>query len=479
MCFRRGQKTGGFIMRSKLSLITNLILFVVLCTVQSGRPVVMANYQIKHSDLNSNTGNPLGTGFTYQGRLQRNGSPVDDTCNFLFNLWNAESGGDQIGSDIALDSVPLSNGLFMVALDFGEGAFNGEARWLGISVQCSADVEVIFIGREVITATPYALYAATISDHSLYKRTVIVSPVGTPTENGLILVAGLDGITDASADNPYLVKIEPGIYDLSGTTEGTLNMKEYVDIEGSGEDVTKVTAPGYPDVFPGIPTIRGAANSELRYLTVESSGGVIGGSGSETLSLALNIHGNMRVSHVTAVAFGSTNNTGISIGFGASNLNVLVKDTRVVVNSPSDAIHCNGINVLLIRGLILDNIDVDVSGNCYALGIELTMSTATIRNSSVLVTGADQSVAIENKGLGTAGDEVYLDIYNSEITAADAVMWNNNVPDMTYYSDIFVNIASSLLAGGSIVSGSHEETIVVTCAGVYDEDFIFFPSTCP
>ncbi len=61
----------------------------------------------------------------------------------------------------------------------------------------------------------------------------MVGPVeGDPAASGTALLNALSGITGASEANPYLLKVEPGVYDL-GT--GTLRMKSFVDIEGSGE----------------------------------------------------------------------------------------------------------------------------------------------------------------------------------------------------------------------------------------------------
>jgi hypothetical protein len=57
------------------------------------------------------------------------------------------------------------------------------------------------------------------------KRTVVVSPTGTDTENGQALLNALNGITDASATKKYLIYIEPGTYDLGS---GTLQMKQHV-----------------------------------------------------------------------------------------------------------------------------------------------------------------------------------------------------------------------------------------------------------
>jgi len=49
-------------------------------------------------------------------------------------------------------------------------------------------------------------------------------------------VSAVNSVTDASASNPYLVVIGPGVYTLTQT----LVMKEYVEIVGSGENVTRL-----------------------------------------------------------------------------------------------------------------------------------------------------------------------------------------------------------------------------------------------
>ncbi len=57
-------------------------------------------------------------------------------------------------------------------------------------------------------------------------RTVVVSPVpNDPAASGTALLTALSNVTDASASNPYLLRIEPGIYDLGAST---LQMKEFV-----------------------------------------------------------------------------------------------------------------------------------------------------------------------------------------------------------------------------------------------------------
>ncbi|TFH41271.1 MAG: hypothetical protein E4G94_08230 [ANME-2 cluster archaeon] len=99
------------------------------------------------------------------------------------------------------------------------------------------------------------------------KRTVLVSPKSTAAESGTALLNALSKITDASATNSYLIIIEPGIYDIGSSA---LQMKSYVDIQGSGENVTKITGT-IDSLDSGV--VRGANNVEIRFLTIENTGG--------------------------------------------------------------------------------------------------------------------------------------------------------------------------------------------------------------
>ncbi len=99
-----------------------------------------------------------GTAFTYQGSLAKSGSEVSDTCNFNFALYDAASGGAQVGSTVSKTGIAVANGIFTVDLDFGGSAFTGDARYLDVQVQCSGDASMQQLSpRTALTAAPYAL----------------------------------------------------------------------------------------------------------------------------------------------------------------------------------------------------------------------------------------------------------------------------------------------------------------------------------
>ena len=98
----------------------------------------------------------VDSAFTYQGQLLENGAPANGPFDIEFKLWDAATGGNQIGNEIENDELPVVNGNFTVELDFGY-VFNGDDRWLQIAVN-----GVELSPRVEITATPYAISAGSI-----------------------------------------------------------------------------------------------------------------------------------------------------------------------------------------------------------------------------------------------------------------------------------------------------------------------------
>jgi len=99
----------------------------------------------------------VGTAFTYQGRLLYDGEPVDTTCDFRFTLWDAGTGGNDLGTTTVTAAV--QDGYFTVEVDFGQDVFTGDARWMSIGVRCPAGSEMWteLQGRVALNPAPYAL----------------------------------------------------------------------------------------------------------------------------------------------------------------------------------------------------------------------------------------------------------------------------------------------------------------------------------
>jgi len=103
----------------------------------------------------------LETTFSYQGRLTDAGNPANATYDMQFKLFDTPDvgGGVQQGSTITNGSVPVTNGSFSVALDFGAAVFNGSGRYLEIGVRLagSPNPYTLLSPRQPIFPTPYAI----------------------------------------------------------------------------------------------------------------------------------------------------------------------------------------------------------------------------------------------------------------------------------------------------------------------------------
>jgi hypothetical protein len=108
----------------------------------------------------------LGTAFTYQGELRSGTSPASGAHDLRFRLYDTQVGGAQQGTEQCFDNVPVADGRFTVALDFGS-QFAGQQRFLEVDVRadtglaCIDPTGFVTLGpRQPLAAAPYALFAA-------------------------------------------------------------------------------------------------------------------------------------------------------------------------------------------------------------------------------------------------------------------------------------------------------------------------------
>jgi hypothetical protein len=109
-----------------------------------------------------------GTSFTYQGRLNTDGTPYTGSAEFQFTLWDAASNGGQIAATTpASVIVGVTNGLFDTSLDFGAAAFPGADRWLQIEARTTIGSFTTLTPRQKVTPTPYAMRAGSVQTNGL------------------------------------------------------------------------------------------------------------------------------------------------------------------------------------------------------------------------------------------------------------------------------------------------------------------------
>ncbi len=143
-----------------VSLLCTVVIIGSVSTVmaQSGRPPTLRAPSVP-AGPGATQGVPLGAAFTYQGSLKNNGNPVHGACDMAFRLYDDPGAGNSVGSPITT-TVTVTNGLFTVALDFGN-VFTGDALWLDMQVRCPAGAGAYspLTPRQALTAAPYASYA--------------------------------------------------------------------------------------------------------------------------------------------------------------------------------------------------------------------------------------------------------------------------------------------------------------------------------
>jgi hypothetical protein len=241
-----------------VAMVSGLLLIMNTTLAQSSEPPLVPQ-------------GALGTAFTYQGQLKQNGAPITDNCSMAFRLYNQASSGSVIGNPITT-TVPITNGLFTVQLDFGASAFAGEARWLSIKVRCSGDGAYIDLGRQLLTPAPYSMYST--STGALLGRSIAAT---TPVAGQVLK---FDGSTWSPADDAIGT---PGSGDISAVYAGT-------GLSGGGTtgDVTLTVA------FAGSGSANTVARSDHNHWAATWSGSGTGltlSGGSIGLSASGNITG--------------------------------------------------------------------------------------------------------------------------------------------------------------------------------------------
>src|ERR1035438_7436891 len=123
-----------------------------------------------------------GTAFTYQGRLNSSGNPASGNYDFRFKLFVDSFGNTQAGSTVLTNGIPVTNGLFTVAIDFGAGMFTGTSYWLEVGVRTNgAGGYTSLAPLQALTPSPYAIFATGASSAATATTAVSATTATTAT----------------------------------------------------------------------------------------------------------------------------------------------------------------------------------------------------------------------------------------------------------------------------------------------------------
>ncbi len=96
------------------------------------------------------------TRFTYQGRLEFDGIPANGEYQFTVNLWDAAAGGSMLATWGPAVEVPVTNGIFILGVDFGLPYSEGLPRWIEVLVRPNSSADpFIPLGRQELTGSPH------------------------------------------------------------------------------------------------------------------------------------------------------------------------------------------------------------------------------------------------------------------------------------------------------------------------------------
>ncbi|MFN2513442.1 MAG: hypothetical protein ABR568_18725 [Pyrinomonadaceae bacterium] len=137
--------------------------------------------------------NAQTTSFPFQNTLPNEIRPATGTFEMELRLFDAATGGTQIGATVTIGDVAVKNRALAVQLDYGAEAFPGADRFVEISVRRSSDGHnndepfTIIATRLQILSVPYAIRAlsAASADNALNLDGVVASDFVQTTDTRL------------------------------------------------------------------------------------------------------------------------------------------------------------------------------------------------------------------------------------------------------------------------------------------------------
>ena len=285
-----------------------------------------------------------------------------------------------------------------------------------------------------------------------------------------------------SETNPCLLKIMPGVYDI-GTN--SLIMQSFVDLEGSGEFVTKITGSVVsPDLATPLGTLKCAPNMETRFITVENTGA--GGIRIALLSNILVPAERCYLSHITVLASGGDTNIGVA------NIQGFVQTSEVSITASGGTTSYGVYNKNTPRP-ILSFVTIRAEGaTAVNAAIYNESGNPTIRWARLFVTPVStaQNYGIYNDTGSVVMRDAFMSMTGSGCAAGCYGVYTlSSVPNRTTVIDqseisgstntivnganVIMNVGLSKLAGGPVSNSG-----TLKCVGSYNSTYDPLSPSC-
>jgi hypothetical protein len=192
-----------------------------------------------------------------------------------------------------------------------------------------------------------------------FTRTVIVSPVvGSPLESGMALREAYAGIWDYGPEDPVLLKLEPGVFDIGGDP---LDLdRPGVFVEGSGRMASTIRGSGFV-------VLRISADTSLSHLSVANDGG----DGLTAVAGHVDL-----VDILVTASRNSTANFASGVIYAASAVGRMKDVVVEVVNASGYAQGVNLVSSIEEPAFMMDGVDVHVTAERYAVGVQVRQSAS-------------------------------------------------------------------------------------------------------
>jgi hypothetical protein len=270
------------------------------------------------------------------------------------------------------------------------------------------------------------------------------------TGDYLLLSAALAAITDAGVNKPYVIKIAPGIY----TETAPVVLKDYVDVEGSGQDITTIecACANASNTALSATVSTGNIAAEIRHLTINNTGGGNISFGVYTNSVT---DGSFSMLHVTATATGGTeSNYGVFNHASSSPSMTNVTATATAGN------YSYGMMNLSSSSPSMNNVTATATGGTignYGV-INVISSSPSMTNVTATATGGTNSYGVYNNSFSLPS------IRNSSITGSPNSIVNSGSSS--------AQVADTMLDGPVDAGGG------LACVGVYTTAFAALGVNC-